>query len=170
MCHYGNVRYSQERLTVFLKVKRISGCIHLYLRNIIWSSHAFCYVFSSTYTIFGVWTVIYNLLKFISCNINWRSTHCHDMKSVLYCRSLYSQSAETFQDSSAQLPIWTSPSGTVYSPHSYHNIVKASALEKAHHTKWRKTRRGNYRNPARLFLSYKVSSLEISGYCLYHLL
>jgi hypothetical protein len=62
------------------------------------------------------------------------------------------QSAETFQNSSAKLPIWTSPSGRVYSPQSYNNIVKESALEKEeHHPKWRETRKGNYRNPAHVY-------------------
>ncbi|XP_023708456.1 spermatogenesis-associated protein 6 isoform X2 [Cryptotermes secundus] len=71
-----------------------------------------------------------------------RCTCGHCQMDTTGNRSLYSQSAETFQDSSAQLPTSTSPSGRVYSPHTHHNIVKASAQEKEeHHTKWRKTRK-----------------------------
>jgi hypothetical protein len=102
-------------------------------------------------TIASYWSILCskanNLLKFTSSKINWCGAPCLDMQPVLYCRS---QSAETFQDSSAQLPIWTSSSGRVYSPRSYHNIVKTSATEKDN-TKWRKTRKGNYRNPAHVY-------------------
>jgi len=63
------------------------------------------------------------------------------MQSIVYCSPLHLQSAETSQGSSTQLPMWTSASGRIYSPCSYYNTFKESALEEDQ-TKQRETRKG----------------------------
>lgn len=89
----------------------------------------------------------------------WTSPYCDMlMLSVVYWSPLRSQSVETLQDSPTHLPIWTSASGRLYNPCSHCNNIKDSALGKEEHeTKWRKTRKGGYKDCAYVY----VSSMKI---------